>query len=706
MKLLGIEGEIIELEKPVRLAVLGCGSHVYRNILPSIRYIPDAVLTVFCDKNAEKAELFAKYHGVENWCSSTDELLKDFPEKYDALLVIIGFSPETGNPLYPEIIPQFLERGIPVWLEKPPAASYQQLGLLTAAAKKGNTFFQTGFKMMFAPALQQVKKLIGAPKFGKPQSFDVSYAVSFPSDVRDLTDVNARRFLDDIVHILSQIQFLFGCPYKMTTYRGGENDAVAVLEYKNGLTGVVRILGGISITGPAEYMRIVGNSDKIDNGTLIELKNAEEVVLHEPGNPGSYGRDFSFVRADGTHSHIWNPNLRRPLGALSLHSHALYGYINELAEFVKCVKNRTAPTVGGAEDTAAVMKMYDSFAAKNGVSHVLSRKIRTETLPGTFSVVEEFSCDNCHGSMFVKDGWTAKCESCGKTVQLVEFANRWPQSAIRKILKEAVTDLGVKPEVWEAHLRYNKGIAKENYQRCFVDLKLNKNAPTKYDYFIKAAKTRRDSFAKTEYEALSLLKKFAFVPEVCGKCNSKYVIQKYEEGTLLSTLMRQNPAAAEKYLLKAAECLAEFHKSSRSDATKPTGYVHGDIDPWQIIVKKNGELVFVDWEDFQKNENQLFDILNFVLMVGVIYAENKLSPAKSAENILYQKSDLTKLIAELLAVYGKLTGVTAEDIIKEIPAYAENRLRRLKKMARAAEGFIYSYLADVRIKDVVWQKIK
>ena len=705
MKLLGTEGEIIEVEKPIRLAVIGCGSHVYRNILPSIRFIPNALLTVFCDKNPEKAELFAKYHGVETWYSSIYDLIDAFPEKFDALLVVVGFSPETGKPLYPDIVPLFLEKGIPVWMEKPPTSSSIDLQSFVIAEKNGNTFFQTGFKMMFSPALQHVKKLINTPKFGNPQSFDLSYAVSFPLDIRDLTNVNARRFLDDIVHVLSQIQFLFGCPDKMTTFRGGENDAISILEYKNGLTGAIRILGGISITGPAEYLRIIGCSDKADNGTFIELKHAEEIIMHEPGNPGSYGRDCSFVRRDGTHSHIWSPNLRKPLGALSLHSHALYGYINELSSFVNSVKNKIPPKIAGSEDTVSIMKMYDSFAAGNGESHILSNQIRTETFPNTFSIIEEFTCDNCHGSMHVKDGWTAKCEDCGKTLQLTEFKNRCSQSSIRAILKNVLTDLSIKPEVLEARLNYNQGIAKDNCRRCFIFLRLRKDSHIRYDYFVKIAKTKCDSFARSEYQALSYLKGFPFVPVVCGKNRATYIIQKYIDGTLLSSLLEKKLDTYDELLVKSVEYLAKIHNAFRINDDKCIGYVHGDIDPWQIIVKPNKDIAIVDWEDFQSNGNQIYDILNLVFMVGVIYLGEDISIRDKVDVILYQKTLLNKLISKLLSVYIQLTPTNIDDIIKEIPAYAKYRLDRLKKMSRSSDGFIYSHLLDVRIEDVTWKEM-
>lgn len=701
MKLLGVEGEIIEIEKPVRLAILGCGSHVYRNILPAIRFIPRAVLTCVCDKNEDKSKLFARYHGIGAWYTSVEDLLEVFPEKFDALLAVVGFCPTTGRPLYPDIIPAFLEKGVPVWLEKPPASSADELQILVDSAVTGKTFFQTGFKMMFAPSIQKVKQLLEMPQFGATQSFDISYAVTYPDDMRNLTDVNARRFLDDIVHVLSQIQYLFGSPEKITTYKSQHHDATAILEYASGAVGSIRILGGISITGPAEYLRIVGTGKQKDNGHLIEVHHAEKIVMHEPGNPGSYGRDVSYIRADDTHSHVWNPDLRKPLGALSLHSHSLYGYINELAYFTDNVFSGRSSTIAGIEDSMSIMHMYDSFAVRTGSTHIVSEPTRQDAYTDRFVIIEEFTCKSCCGKMRVKDGWTANCQACGMTEQLIDLKSGYPNLDLYELLRDIVEHINRPAANPVAHVLYSNGLAKDKHQRVFIHLKLDQNSPD-YEYFVKAVTNAADLGAQREHDALSIVgMSCPFVPKVHGTRNNHLVIQEFLPGKSLSSFIKAEIQESVAVLERSVTLLARFHNSHRTDDNAVKGYVHGDFDPWQVVVQ-NGDVKIIDWEDFNKDGNQIFDFLNFIFMVGVIAVGDTLSPSEKANKILYLDHELSKIIRGLIALYARETGIEKDTIIDLIPAYAQDRLERLRKMSRASDMFVYSHLFDIDVERLLW----
>jgi len=415
MNLLGIEGDIYGcLEKEiVRTALIGCGSHAYRNILSALRFVPRARLIATCDTNNEKSRLYAEAFGAETYYSSIDEMLKS--QTIDAVLLIVGFDPLTGDPLYPDLACKILEHGIPVWMEKPPAASSHQVQRMINSAEIGGTFFQVGFKMMFAPAIIKTYELLQRSEIGSPHSFDISYAVPFPREPSDLNDPSARRFIDDIVHVLSQIQYLFGTPTEMAYFRGKGTDASAILLYPDGLHGVIRILGAASIIGPAEQLRISGGG--ADDGWIIQVNHGKELILHERGNPGSYGRDVSFIRPDDTHTHVWSPDLRSPLGALSLHSEALFGYVGELSEFADSVAERRPPSRAGHIDALSVMMMYDMFSMPERSVHQVKVSMSGQNAVPRKSR-EATVCPYCYGKMHLKDGWCLSCAKCGATKQL------------------------------------------------------------------------------------------------------------------------------------------------------------------------------------------------------------------------------------------------------------------------------------------------
>lgn len=194
---IGLEGEIVRTT-PIRLGLVGCGAHAYRNVLPPLRQIPAARMTSFCDHNVSKAELYAKAVGFEaTWHGSVSEMLD--AEELDAVLVVVGFDDDTGAPLYPEVAGPILRRGLPVWMEKPPARDARGVEALMEAAAAGETFAQVGFKKVFSPAVERSRQLVELAEFGAPTQYTYTYDVDLPLRVGDLRAPDGRRFLDDFV---------------------------------------------------------------------------------------------------------------------------------------------------------------------------------------------------------------------------------------------------------------------------------------------------------------------------------------------------------------------------------------------------------------------------------------------------------------------------------------------------------------------------
>ena len=128
---LGLEGELRDEGRPVRLAMLGCGSHTYRNVLPVLRWIPSARLEACCDLNLEKARAYARSFGARSAFADYRAMLDE--TELDGVLVVLGFDAD-GRPRYPGIVADLLARGLPVWLEKPPAATELEVVEMVRAA--------------------------------------------------------------------------------------------------------------------------------------------------------------------------------------------------------------------------------------------------------------------------------------------------------------------------------------------------------------------------------------------------------------------------------------------------------------------------------------------------------------------------------------------------------------------------------------------
>ena len=63
-----------EYERHLRIALVGCGGHAYRNILPALNYLP-IELAATCDVDQTRAERYARTFGAERAFDSFDRLL-------------------------------------------------------------------------------------------------------------------------------------------------------------------------------------------------------------------------------------------------------------------------------------------------------------------------------------------------------------------------------------------------------------------------------------------------------------------------------------------------------------------------------------------------------------------------------------------------------------------------------------------------------
>lgn len=64
-----VEWNLIELKETdiKRLGLIGCWSHVYRNIIPALRFVENQEIVATCDLNIEKAEKYARHLGAKKY---------------------------------------------------------------------------------------------------------------------------------------------------------------------------------------------------------------------------------------------------------------------------------------------------------------------------------------------------------------------------------------------------------------------------------------------------------------------------------------------------------------------------------------------------------------------------------------------------------------------------------------------------------------
>src|SRR5678815_3869825 len=129
-------------DRRVRIGFIGCGSHSLRNIYACLQFLP-IELVATCDLDGAKAAAYARQFGAPS--SYTDYKIMLEKEQLDAVLVVTGYD-NKGRPLYPPVACACLERGVHVWMEKPPADLVGQVDLMRAAERKSGRHAMVGFK--------------------------------------------------------------------------------------------------------------------------------------------------------------------------------------------------------------------------------------------------------------------------------------------------------------------------------------------------------------------------------------------------------------------------------------------------------------------------------------------------------------------------------------------------------------------------------
>lgn len=407
---IGIEGQLVRPGRRIRVAAVGCGSHAFRNVLPLLRFLPEADLVACCDLNLKKAAAYAHAFGAQR--SYADHRAMLDAEHLDAVLLVLGFDDDTGRPLYPEVAGDFLQQGIPVWLEKPPAADAEGVRSMLDAADRGGTFAQVGFKKVYSPAVQAIRQHLRSPYFKQISSYSYRYGVDLPPLVGDLRSPSGRRFLDDFVHVASVIVDLFGAPAMTRAFHSTSGDGVVLNLHPGGTLGTVLLTGQASGLSPIERFEIVGRQAN------LVLDNGVDLVVYPPGDRGPYGRSTSYIPA-GPASDDPPPGPQRwlpefSLGNLHGGTHFLQGYYQQLRAFVDAVVDGRPPEHADLHDAQRVMtyldalaQLQDGWVSVDGATAVDLRRQPDEQQPPV--------CTRTGTPFVMKDGWNYVCRTCGRT---------------------------------------------------------------------------------------------------------------------------------------------------------------------------------------------------------------------------------------------------------------------------------------------------
>lgn len=280
-----------------------------------------------CSSNKERAEAFAKKHGIPKVYANYQELLDDAEiEVADICL---------PNFLHAQVAIAAFKKGKHVICEKPMATTVADAkAMLDAAEQAGKTLFYAE-DWLFSPAFMRAIELIEEGAIGQPLFFKAkeSHSGSHSPFTQTIEYCGGGAMIHLGIHPLGLLLALNGKATEvMAMATGGleqnfihknmegEDWASALIKFENGVTAVVEA-NYITKGGMHDIMEVYGTEGMLN----VDLMNNPIKVFSMPG--------FTYTVEKAEMTKGWS----RP----AIDEKLMLGYIGEIRHFMECVINGT-----------------------------------------------------------------------------------------------------------------------------------------------------------------------------------------------------------------------------------------------------------------------------------------------------------------------------------------------------------------------------
>ena len=337
-----------EFEKRLNVAVVGVGSHGYRNILPTLTFLPIR-LKALCDLDIDRARITAEQYAVKACYPSMAEMFQN--EELDAIFLC------APPRLHPELACEALDAGMHVWMEKPPGMFADEVREMIQHRK--DRVVVVGFKKAFMPATQKIIEIFATDEYGPLRSILGAYPMQIPSDgKRVLREKEHTNWLQNGCHPLSLFVAVGGKVSAVTVRRGQRGGGACILEYESGALGNFHLADGARHGQPSELYQFFGD------GCHAEIRNNNRVLLQR-GMPFNYSGSTSYV-PEGFDSGaiVWEP--QNSLGTLENKGLFIQGFYQEMRYFCDCILEGKSAEQGSLEFALEVMKVYEAGLRSEG----------------------------------------------------------------------------------------------------------------------------------------------------------------------------------------------------------------------------------------------------------------------------------------------------------------------------------------------------
>lgn len=328
------------MSKPVRVGLIG--SQFISSIhARALRPCADAEVIAVSSPTPGNAERFAREHDIVSAFTDHREMLA-MP---DLDMVVIG----APNDVHCALTLDAAAAGKHIVLEKPMCMSLEQADQMIDACRVAGVKLMYAEELCFAPKYVRLKQLLDDGALGRPtllkqsEKHDGPHAPHFWDVQRSGGGVT----MDMGCHGIEFFRWMLGRPKVVSVYAQmgthvhgdktrGDDNSVLILEFEGGVTAVAEEswskLGGMEDRAEVHGSAGVAYADLLQGNSITTYSQGGYGYAVEKSGP-TRGWTFTMYEEE------WN-----------------YGFHQEMAHFVDCVKNDLPPLVTG-EDGRAVLEV-------------------------------------------------------------------------------------------------------------------------------------------------------------------------------------------------------------------------------------------------------------------------------------------------------------------------------------------------------------
>jgi myo-inositol 2-dehydrogenase / D-chiro-inositol 1-dehydrogenase len=323
-----------KMNRKVKIAVIGTGRMGSVHVRNIARQLPEADLVAICDIRLEVAQAVADELGIQRVVKDYHDLLVD--KEIEAILIA------TSTNTHASIITDVAAAGKHIFCEKPLALGLEEIDGALVAVEKAGVKLQLGFNRRFDKSFQKVRTIVASGEIGRPCILRITDRdPELPA--LEFLRVSGGMFLDQTIHDFDMARFQVG-EIEEVYATGGVLIEPKLKEFSDIDTNVVTLKFANGAVGAIDNSRqaVYGYDQRLE----VFCSNGTAMATNEIENTAVMGKPGGFLSAKLPHFFMQR---YAPC------------YVEEVRQFIECVReNKQTPTTG-ADGRAAVILGYAAW---------------------------------------------------------------------------------------------------------------------------------------------------------------------------------------------------------------------------------------------------------------------------------------------------------------------------------------------------------